>query len=114
MSLLMSSSESLGLHNLAIFNTSLMSLLPVFQTDEAICIIALRFSFLIILTDIASNSSYGYAGISKTVNLLSNGLLSRSVLFDVANITMLAFTVCVFLTLVLVNSPRYIIVSKPS
>ena len=38
---------------------------------------------------------------SKTVNLLSKGLLSRCVLFDVANITTLAFTFCVFLTLVL-------------
>jgi hypothetical protein len=38
MSLLMSSSVSVGLHNLAMFSTSLISLLPVFQTDEATCI----------------------------------------------------------------------------
>jgi hypothetical protein len=35
-----SSSPSDGLHNLAIFKTSLISLLPDFQTDEAICNIA--------------------------------------------------------------------------
>jgi hypothetical protein len=44
-----------------------MSLLPVFHTEEAICITAFGCSFLIILTDIASNSSYVYLGISKTV-----------------------------------------------
>ena len=48
-------------------------------------------------------------GISNIVNLLSRGLLNRSVLFDVANVTTLAFTVCVFLTLVVVNSPLSII-----
>ena len=58
--------------------------------------------------------SYVYSGISKTVNLLINGLLNRPMLFDVANITTLAFTVFVFLTFVLVNSPLSIIVSKPS
>jgi hypothetical protein len=63
----MSSSPSTGLHNLAIFNTSLISLLPVFHADEAICITALGGSFLIILTDIASNSSHVYSGISKAV-----------------------------------------------
>jgi hypothetical protein len=47
-------------------------------------------------------------GISKIVNLLIRGLLSRSILLDVANITTLAFTVFVFLILVLVNSPRSI------
>src|SRR5919199_5772243 len=36
MSLFMSSSVSVGLHNFAIFNTSRMSLPPVFHTDEAI------------------------------------------------------------------------------
>jgi hypothetical protein len=40
------------------------------------------------------------------LNLLSNGLLNRSILLDVANITLLAFTFCVFLTLVLVNACR--------
>ena len=41
----------------SIFKTSLISLLPVFHTDEAICITAFGCNFLIILTDIASNSS---------------------------------------------------------
>ena len=40
---------------------------------------------------------------------MANDKFNRSVLFDVANITILAFTVRVFLTLVLVNSPRSII-----
>jgi hypothetical protein len=37
-SLVMSSSVSVGLDSLAIFKTSLISLLPVFHTEEAICI----------------------------------------------------------------------------
>jgi hypothetical protein len=49
-----------------------------------------------------------------TLNRLGNGLLNRSILFDVANITMLAFTVFMFLTLVLVKAALSIIVSKPS
>src|SRR5690242_10551820 len=109
MSLVMSSSTSDGLHNLAIFKTSLISLLPDFHTEDAICIIVFWGNLLIILTDIASNSSYVYSGISK-----GGGLLSRSVLFDVANITTLVFTVFVFLTLVFVKIPRSIIVSRPS
>ena len=48
MSLFMSTSVSAGLHNLAIFKTSLISLLPVFQTDEAICIMVFSGNFLII------------------------------------------------------------------
>src|ERR671933_2706302 len=113
-SLVRASSVSLGLHNLAIFRTSRISLLPAFQTDDAICITVLRGNLLTILVDIPSNSGYVYSGISKTVNLLSNGLLSRSVLFEVANITVFAFTLFVFLTFVLVNSPLSIIVSRPS
>ena len=50
----------------------------------------------------------------KTVDLMSNGLLSRFVLFDVANITALAFTIFVFLIVVFVNSRRSIIISRPS
>src|ERR671933_2437025 len=102
-SLVRASSVSLGLHNLAIFRTSRISLLPAFQTEEAICITVLRGNLLTILVDIPSNSGYVYSGISKTVNLLSNGLLNRSTLFDVANIITLALTVRVFLTLVLVK-----------
>jgi hypothetical protein len=81
----MSSSTSAGLHNLAILRKSLISLLPDFQTDDAICITMFGGKFLIILTDIDSNSGQKYWGISKTVNRLSRGLLRRSVLFDVAN-----------------------------
>jgi hypothetical protein len=44
------SSPSDGLHNLAIFNTSLMSLLPIFHIDEAICITTVGCSFLINLS----------------------------------------------------------------
>ena len=87
---------------MAIFKTSLISLLPVFHIDEAICITVFWGNLLIILKDIASNSSYVYSGISKIVNLLSRGLLSRSMLFDVANITMLAFTIyaCYYLNVI--------------
>ena len=49
MSLFMSSSVSVALHNLAIFNTSLMSLLPIFQTEQAICITVFGCSLLTIL-----------------------------------------------------------------
>ena len=52
MSLIMSSSVSAGLHNLAIFRTSLITLLPAFQTDEAICIVVLRGNLLTILVEI--------------------------------------------------------------
>jgi len=44
----------------SIFKTSLMSLLPAFQTDEAICIVVLRGNLLTILVDIPSNSGYVY------------------------------------------------------
>ena len=57
----------------------------MFQTEEAICIVVLRGNLLTILVDIASNSGYEYSGISNTVNLLSSGLLSRSLLFDVTS-----------------------------
>jgi hypothetical protein len=43
----MSSSVSARLHNLAIFKTSLISLLPVLQTDEAICIMVFCGNFLL-------------------------------------------------------------------
>ena len=66
MSLFMSSSVSAGLHNFAIFKTSLISLLPVFQTEDAICITAFGCSFLINLSAIPSNSSHEYSGISNT------------------------------------------------
>ena len=66
------------------------------------------------LIDIASNSGYVYSGISKIANRLSRGLLNRCVLFDVAKITTLAFTVFVFLTFVIVNSPRSIMFKSPS
>ncbi len=49
--------ENVALHNLAILRTSLTSLLPVFHTDQAMCITAFWCNFLIILTEIASNSS---------------------------------------------------------
>jgi hypothetical protein len=55
--LLISSSVSDILHHLAIFNTSLISLLPVFHTEDAICITAFGLSFLINLSAIPSNSS---------------------------------------------------------
>jgi hypothetical protein len=55
MSLVISSSVSAGLNNLAIFKTSLISLLPVFHTDDAICITMFGGKFLIVLTDIDSN-----------------------------------------------------------
>ena len=51
MSLFMSSSVSDWLHNFAIFRTSLVSLLTVFQTEEAMCITTFWGSFLTILTD---------------------------------------------------------------
>src|SRR5512133_56986 len=66
MSLVISSSLSDGLHNVAIFKTSLISLLPDFHTDEAICITVFWGNLLTILVDISSNSGYVYSGISKT------------------------------------------------
>ena len=107
--LLISFSPSDRLHNLAIFKTSLISLLPVFHTEEAICIIVFWGSF-----NYPNRYCFELFYVFRTVNLLSSGLLSRSVLLDVANITRLAFTVCVFLSLVVVNSPLSIIVSNPS
>ena len=52
-SLVRASSVSLGLHNLAIFKTSLISLLPAFQTEEAICITVLQGNLLTILVDMS-------------------------------------------------------------
>jgi hypothetical protein len=45
------------LHSFAIFRTSLISLLSIFQTDEATSITTFGCSFLINLSAIPSNSS---------------------------------------------------------
>ena len=60
-------SVSTGLHDLAIFKISLISLLPAFHIDKVICITPFGCSFLTNLSAIPSNSSYLCYGISKTL-----------------------------------------------